>query len=169
METFSALLVLCAGNSPVSGEVPAQRPVTRSLMFSLICAWINAWVSNHEAGDLRRYRAHYDVTVMEISESSDEFRVLASNFIHIKLWSVPHPCIISNCHYNDVIMGAIASQITSLTIVYSAVYLGANERKHQKSASLAFVRGIHRWQVHSPHKWPVTRLKVFIWWRHHVI
>ena len=57
-------------------------------------------------------------------------------------------------------MGAIASQITSLTIVYSAVCSGADERKHQSSASLAFVRGIHRWPVNSPHKWPVTQ-KVF--------
>ena len=60
-------------------------------------------------------------------------------------------------HYNDVIMGAIASQITSLTIVYSTVYLGPDQRKHQGSASLAFVRGIHRGPVNSPHKWPVTR------------
>ena len=56
-------------------------------------------------------------------------------------------------HYNDVIMGAIASQITSLTIAYS----DADQRKHQSSASLAFVRGIHRWPVNSPHKWQVTR------------
>ena len=47
-------------------------------------------------------------------------------------------------HYNDVIMGAMASQITSLTIVFSTVYSGADQRKHQSSASLAFVRGIHR-------------------------
>ena len=47
-------------------------------------------------------------------------------------------------HYNDVIMGAIASQITSLTIVYSTVYSGADQRKHQSSASLSFMRGIHR-------------------------
>ena len=60
-------------------------------------------------------------------------------------------------HYHDVIMGAIASQITSLTIVYSTVYSGADQRKHQSSASLAFVLGIHRWPVNSPHKWPVTR------------
>ena len=60
-------------------------------------------------------------------------------------------------HYNDVIMGAIASQIASLTIVYSTVYSDADERKHQSSASLAFVWGIHRWPVNSPHKWPVTR------------
>ena len=59
--------------------------------------------------------------------------------------------------HND---GRIASQITSLTIVYSTVYSGAHQRKHQSSASLAFMRGIHRWPVNSPHKWPVTR-KIF--------
>ena len=54
-------------------------------------------------------------------------------------------------------MGAIASQITSLTIAYSTVYSDADQRKHQSSASLAFVRGLHRGPVNSPHKWPVTR------------
>ena len=60
-------------------------------------------------------------------------------------------------HYSDAIMGAIASRITSLTIIYSTVYSGADQRKHQNSTSLAFVWGIHRWPVNSPHKWPVTR------------
>ena len=60
-------------------------------------------------------------------------------------------------HYDDVTMMAIASPITSHTIVYSAVYSGAHQRKHQSSASLAFVWGIHRGPVNSPHKWPVTR------------
>ena len=60
-------------------------------------------------------------------------------------------------HYNDAVMGAIASQITSLTIVYSTVYSDADQRKHQSSASLAFVRGIPRGPVNSPHKWPATR------------
>ena len=60
-------------------------------------------------------------------------------------------------HYGDVKMGAIASQITSLTIVYSAVYSDADQRKYQSSALLAFVWGIHRGPVNSPHKWPVTR------------
>ena len=59
-------------------------------------------------------------------------------------------------HYSDVIMGTMASQITSLTIVYSTVYSGADQRKHQSSAPLAFVRGIHRSPANSPHKWPVT-------------
>ena len=59
-------------------------------------------------------------------------------------------------HYNDVMMSTMASQITSLPIVYSTVYSSANQRKHQSSASLAFLRGIHRWPVNSPHKGPVT-------------
>ena len=60
-------------------------------------------------------------------------------------------------HYRDVKMGAMVSQITSLMIVYPTVYLGVDQRKHQSSVSLTFVRGIHRWPVNSPHKWPVTR------------
>ena len=57
----------------------------------------------------------------------------------------------------DVIMAEMASQITSLTSVYSIIHSGADPRKHQSSASLAFVRGIHGIPVNSPHKWPVTR------------
>ena len=54
-------------------------------------------------------------------------------------------------------MSVMASQIISLTIVYWIVYSGADQRKHQSSASLAFMRGIHRWPVNPPHKGPVTR------------
>ena len=75
----------------------------------------------------------------------------------------------SHEHYRDVTMSAIASQITSLTIVCSTVYLGADKRKHQSSVSLAFVKGIHRRAVNSPHKGPVTRKNVSIWWRHHEV
>ena len=72
METFSALLALCAGNSPVTGEFPTQRPVTRSFDVVLICTWINDGVNNREAGDLRRHRVHYDVTVL-ISWADGDF------------------------------------------------------------------------------------------------
>ena len=65
-------------------------------------------------------------------------------------------CVVHK-HYNDVIMSAMASQLTSLTIVYSSVYSGADQRKHQSSASLAFVRGIRRWPVNSLHQRQVTR------------
>ena len=65
MEPFSALLTLCAGNSPVTGEFPSQRPVTRNFdVFFHLCL-INGWVINRKTGDLRRHRAHYDVIVMD--------------------------------------------------------------------------------------------------------
>ena len=59
-------------------------------------------------------------------------------------------------HYSDVIMSAMASQVTSLTIVYSTVYSGADPRKQQSSVSLALVRGIQLWPVNSLHNGPVT-------------
>ena len=60
METFSALMAICAGITPVTGEFPAQRPVT----LSFIGVLINGCVNNDEAGDLRRHRTNYGVTVM---------------------------------------------------------------------------------------------------------
>ena len=89
---------------------------------------------------------------------------LCSHFDCLKMFSIyvifmcqdiglPIPGI----HYDDVIMSAIASQTTSLTIVYSIVYSDADQRKHQSSASLAFVWEFHRGPVNSPHKWSVTR------------
>ena len=76
-------------------------------------------------------------------------------------------------------MGVMASRITSVSIVYSIVCSGVDQRKHQSSASLAFVRGIHRWPVNSPHKGPVTRKMCpfddvimewhFIWGTLHII
>ena len=68
METFSALLAICAGNSPVSGEFPAQRQVTRSFdVFFDLRPNKQLSKKNREAGDLWRYRAHYDVIVMLFS------------------------------------------------------------------------------------------------------
>ena len=65
--------------------------------------------------------------------------------------------ITSSDHYSDVIMSAIASQTTGVSIVDSTVCLGVDQRKHQSSASLAFVRGIHQWPLDSPQKGPVAR------------
>ena len=64
METYAALLALCAGihRSPVIS--PHKDQWRGALMFFFICAWINGWVNNGEAGDLGRHRAHYDVIVM---------------------------------------------------------------------------------------------------------
>ena len=66
---------------------------------------------------------------------------------------------VGECHIvpcSEVIMGTMASQISSFTIVYLIIYSGVDQRKHQSPASLAFVREIHRWPVNSPHKGPVT-------------
>ena len=82
------------------------------------------------------------------------------NFISIALY-LSLLCMLSKvCHYNDVIMSAMAAQITCVSIVCTTVCSGADQRKHQSSASLAFVRGIHRLTVNSQHKGPVTR-KIF--------
>ena len=73
MEIFSALLAIYAGNSPVTGEFPSHKGQWRvALMFSLICAWINGFVNIREAGDMRRYRAHYDVIEMGVYSCVDK-------------------------------------------------------------------------------------------------
>ena len=117
----------CAGNSPVTGEFFAQR------------------ASNAEnVSILWRHQAMSDDAVWPgYHEQMDQ---LCRNRLKRLSWY----------HQSDAIMGAMASQITSLTIVYSTVFSGADQ-KHQSSASLNFMRGIHRRPVNSPHKWPVTR------------
>ena len=70
METFSALLALCVGNSPATGEFPSQRPVTRRFNVCFLSSAPEYTVNNREAGDLRRHRAHYDVIVMTCSPTA---------------------------------------------------------------------------------------------------
>ena len=82
METFSALLVLCAGNSAVPVNSPHKGQWRGALMFSLICAWINGWVNNREASDVRRHRDHYDVTVMNISKIHIAFHCITT-YAHV--------------------------------------------------------------------------------------
>ena len=83
--------------------------------------------------------------------------VLAPNFrCTTYYWStVFDKCAIP--HYGDVIMSAMACQTTGVSIIYSTVSSGVDQRKHQSSPSLAFVRGIHWWPVNSPQKGPVTQ------------
>ena len=85
METFSALLAFWVGNSLVN--YPHKGQLCRALIFSLICAWTNVWVNNRDAGDLRRHRAHYDVTVM--------YTVFLREWNHSKLHHAI--CYISMC------------------------------------------------------------------------
>ena len=74
METFSALLAICAGYSPVIGEFPTQKPVTRSFDGFFDLRLNERWVNNRETSDLRPHRAHYDVTVIvDLNEFSQYF------------------------------------------------------------------------------------------------
>ena len=240
IETFSALLALYAANSPVTGDLSHNGQWRGALTVSLICAWTNAWVNHRSAGDLRRHRAHYDVTVMitpvpctfvatdvlirkmvEIDDNlifvrrghgcnisvnfairgllvyfqlglhgtefwrnedmaySISLCIMWRHMDHITMASheryavsnhrqldclggslfvlttklrigdsfFPHkgpvmPIVPTSWrqdahHYSGVIMGAMASQFTSLTIVYSTDYSGADQRTFQSSTPLA--------------------------------
>ena len=70
MEAFSALLAICAGNSPVTGEFPVQRPVKRRFDVFFDLRLNDGCVNTREASDLRCHRAHYDVTLMFIWEAN---------------------------------------------------------------------------------------------------
>ena len=104
--TFSALLALCAGNSSVTGESPHKGQWRRPLMFSLICVWINGWVNNRETGDLRHYRAHYDVILMSTigqSHCLNQWKnilkhVPSGPFRKIFLWYMALKCIFTYHH-----------------------------------------------------------------------
>ena len=104
-------------------------------------------VSNHRRFDC--LFNHFQAQIKEISK-------------HWPLWgqSTGHnPLVNIDIHYIDVIMSVMASQITSISIVYWTVCSGGYQRKYQSSTSLAFVRGNHRGPVDSPHKGPVTQKK----------
>ena len=173
METFSALLAICAGNSLVTGEFHAPRPVTRNfdVSFDLLMNtrlskqwwgwWFETpscplWCHCNEKTMIRVCGNYVQATSPNGTNtahcSSPSTRSLAS-LLYI---FIDHD-LFKDVHYNDAIMDAMASQITSLTIVYSSVYSSGDQRIHQSSELLAFVRWIHRWAVNSPHKWPVTR------------
>ena len=165
METFSAQLALSAGNSPVPVNSPHKGQGRGALMFSLICVWINGWVNNREAGDFRRHRGHYDVNVMGTVLSQrpgsgwgwtgrGAFVCTVERLLSASGYRSLHPDKRPN-HYSDVIMSTMASLITCLASVNSTVHPGADQRKHQSSASLAFVLRIHRRPVN--YKWSVTQ------------
>ena len=161
METFSALLALCVGNSPVTGEFPSQRPVTRSFggLFDLRLnnrlskQWRGQWFETPS----RSLWRHCNI-LGRLSSNAGSARSGQFISLRFEITSLYPPTIyIKRQHDSDVIMSMMAFQITSLTFVYSSVYSGADQRKQQNSASLAFVWGIHRWPGNSTHKGPMTR------------
>ena len=70
-----------------------QRPVTRSFDVFFICVWINGWTNNREAGDLRRYRAHYEVTVMRSTTPNITPIKTQRIFAHIETWRLVSHCV----------------------------------------------------------------------------
>ena len=116
METFSALLAICAGNSSVPGEFPAQKPVTRSfdVFFDLCLRWVN----NGEAGDLRRHRAHYDVIAMI---SGNVIYAYKSQQLH---WCCRHPIItVAPSEHHDVTNRQLDSSLFNslLRLIYMKI------------------------------------------------
>ena len=157
METFSALLAICAGNSPVPVNSPHKGQWRGALMFSLICAWINGWVNYREAGDLRRNRTHYDVIVMSFAPPPP-FGVL---------------CIVSQktstaeggrCILHKVgIFWVIRRDTYSLRWRHNGRDSVSNHQPHHCLLNRLFGRrskktsNFRREPTNSPHKWPVTR------------
>ena len=118
------------------------------VMFTISLFLIDLYESFTHVLQIPWYLLHL---VSFIMYDNMKFIVISSVIMYIILLLVPD--MVQFFHYYDVMMGAMASQITSLTIVYSTVYSDADQSKHQSYASL--VRGIH--PVNSLHKWPVTR------------
>ena len=130
-------------------------PVIDPSLLVAVRDHLNIKISNEIA--LIKIRRSHDrlIFVMEIIIHGLTVFILRRGPVVTLCWK--RDANLAGSHYSDVIMSTMASQITSLTIVYSTVYSGSDQRKHQSSASLAFVRGIHRWPVNSPLKGPVMR------------
>ena len=102
METFSALLAMCAGKSPVPGEFLIHRPVTQSFDAFFDLRRINGWVNDREADDLRRHRTHYDVIVMWYQVRYHSLIITRSNFS--KILAISNIFFIKSCHFGEASM-----------------------------------------------------------------
>ena len=142
------------------GQIYVIYHTTQHSHVSMILNWLSIEHDPHlrwPFSPIHKFAPAFSFVIMSFKRNIHQGKDL---FIAIqRSWTFGqhHAVIKHQYHYNDIIMGAIASQITSLTIIYSTVYSGADQRKHQISSPLAFVRRIHRGHVNSPHKWPVTR------------
>ena len=115
METFSALLAICAGNLPVTGEFPTQRPVTQSL--DVFCDLrLNKRLSKQNIGDLRRHRAHYDVNVMYQTRR----RVLMTFFTA----NINYPLTLPEPWFNIKMSSYQHGLATILPLAWESPYLG---------------------------------------------
>ena len=154
---------LCAGNSPGT-DFPAQM-VSNAEKVSIWWRHHNNHPASRRchrlimAGSIRHFPPNFNYR--DILTWDDQLRTSHSTKQKQNREDILKICriaiIAKRYHYDDAMMSAMASQITSLTIVYSTVNSDADQRKHQSSSSLAFVRGIQRWPVNSPQKWTLSR------------
>ena len=155
METFSALLAICEGNSPVTGGFISQRLETRSLdaFFDLR---LNKRLSKQSTR--RRFETPSRSSWRQCNGIGHSIKKQddLNGITGIQTWDL-HVQNTNKSHYIDVIMGAIASQITGVSIAYSTVCSGVEQRNHQNSVPLAVLRWIQQCPVNSPCKGPVTR------------
>ena len=118
METLSASLTICTGNSPVTSEFPSSPHKGQwrgALIFSLICAWIDGSVNTREAGDFRRHRAHYDVTVMFLIHVYSLFNGCNAKSVLCNMW-----------HYNLSRESMVVSDACRQDILNHHVYVPRN-------------------------------------------
>ena len=132
------VLPFCPFRHLEASTTRVQPPASRNI-YDKISAWIN-WKGQKKT--FWETLIHIRGSIINIKQN------VPVSWTSSRSWAIKE----QNClfHYNDVIMCAMASQITSLMIVYSSVFSCADQRKQQNSASLAFLRGIHRWPVNSP-------------------
>ena len=140
-----ALLARCEVKPPVTGGFPSVRAMTYKVFPC------------HQDVIAFFLRSTYVIWLLPVQVREAEYfgcsvRPGCNGFVSFV-------CLFSPgwVHYSDDIMGAMASQITSPTIACSTDISRVDQRKHQSSAPLAFLREIHQWPVNSQHKWPVTR------------
>ena len=133
-----------------------QSQTTTKSLAKLIMIGTNC---SRKATNLSLHRQcfrHQGVWLWHQNRACADMYVREQSMPKVIIWDLKYTPRILHAHYSDV-MDTVASEITSLTMVYLTVYSTADQRKHQSPTSLAFVRGIHRSPGKSPHKGPVTR------------
>ena len=146
METFSALLAICGGIHRPPVNSPHKGQWRGALVFSLICVWINGWVNNREAGDLSRFSAHYDVTIMVLiwhkhhdcrlqsQESGHQQPCDWSRLIQL-FWTIPESIL---CDTNRVILFAEHNEMVRYKLIFMYIDTRIDHHSTAKHMPMSF-------------------------------
>ena len=157
IEAFSALPAICAGNSPVAGEFPTQRPVTRSFDVFFDMRLYKRLSKQSEAGDLRRYRAHYDVAVMVTSVMTGS---ILSNISRHPIARPSERVIRSLCEFHIWSMFNLCHNCAVCNMLgYRIVFITMTRLRLKSPASRLFTRAFIQVQIKenikAPRHWPL--------------